>query len=450
SVPADESGFVGEDDGLDAVADLEFHEDASDVGLDRRLSEEEPLSDLGVAQPLGDEHEHLPFARSQRLQAAGRGLVEQVRRRVDRCVRCRATGLGRPGVRAGRGVMPSPGTAGWSTGAEAGQQFVVEQASGRRGGDDGSPVDDGADRVEQHLGQSVLEEEPGGAAPQGVQGVLIIVEGGQDDDLRGADLPAVGEAEDLLGRFDPVDAGHAHVHEDDIGLLLADGVDAGHAIAGLTGHGHIGLGVDDHGEASAHKGLVVDEDDTQRIRRMSAHRRPPSSPLGALGPEVVVGLSTSPSTAAGPASCPAPSLSSLPSSRPSSWPRAPVSWASTASALVSWDSTLWSSASPLVSSASVPASWDSPASAPTASVPAPWDSTSRLSGNRASTRKPVAVPKALPGTLPELNAGSPPDTLAAPAALTPPEATEPPEFPEPSEESVSPVEWMARAVSVPP
>src|SRR5699024_4345950 len=259
-----------------------------------------------------------------------------------------------------------------------------------------------ADGVEQHLGQGVLEEEPGGAGPQGVQGVLIVVEGGQDDDLRGADLSAVGEAEDLLGRFDPVDTGHAHVHEDDVGLLLADGVDAGHAVAGLTGHGHIGLGVDDHGEAGAHKGLVVDEDDTQIIRRMSAHRWPPSSPLGALGPEAAA----SPSAAAGPASCPAPP--------PSSLPRAPVSWASTASALVS------------------------------------WDSTSRLSGNRASTRKPVAVPKALPGTLPELNAGSPPDTLAAPAALTPPEATEPPEVPEPSEASVSPVEWMARAVSVPP
>src|SRR5699024_10217905 len=119
----------------------------------------------------------------------------------------------------------------------------------------------------------------------------------QDDDLRGADLPAVGEAEDLLGRFDPVDAGHAHVHEDDIVLLLADGVDAGHAIAGLTGHGHIGLGVDDHGEAGAHKGLVVDEDDTQRIRRMSSHRRPPSSPLGALGPDAAA----SPSAAAEPA-----------------------------------------------------------------------------------------------------------------------------------------------------
>src|SRR5699024_9332667 len=103
-------------------------------------------------------------------------------------------------------------------------------------------------------------------------------------------------------------------------------VDAGHAIAGLTGHGHIGLGVDDHGEAGAHKGLVIDEDDAQRIRRMFAHRRPPFSPLGVLGPEVVVGLSTSPSTAAGPASCPAPSLSSLPSSRPSSRPRAPLPW----------------------------------------------------------------------------------------------------------------------------
>src|SRR5699024_5477042 len=413
----------GKDDGLDAVAGLELHENASDVGLDRRLGEEEPLSDLGVAQSLGDEHEHFGLARGQRLQTAGRGLVEQLRRRTGRCVRCRATGLGRPRVRVDRGVVPFPGTAGWSAGAEAGQQFVVEQASGRRGGDDGSPVDDGADRVEQHLGQGVLEEEPGGAGPQGVQGVLIVVEGGQDDDLRGADLPAVGEAEDLLGRFDPVDTGHAHVHEDDVGLRVADGVDAGHAVAGLTGHGHIGLGVDDHGEAGAHKGLVVDEDDTQSIRRISAHRRPPSSPLGRLGPEAAA----SPSAAAEPAACPAPP--------PSSLPRAPVSWASTASALDAWDSTLSSSASPLASATSGPRS---------------WDSTSRVSGTRASTRKPVAVPKALPGTLPELNAGSPPDTLAAPAALTPPEATEPPEVPEPSEESVSPVEWMARAVSVPP
>src|SRR5699024_6318008 len=91
-----------------------------------------------------------------------------------------------PTRRACRGPSSTPVV--WSAGAEAGGQFVVEQASGRRGGDDGSPVDDGADRVEQHLGQGVLEEEPGGAAPQGVQGVLIIVEGGQDDDLRGADL----------------------------------------------------------------------------------------------------------------------------------------------------------------------------------------------------------------------------------------------------------------------
>src|SRR5699024_7764520 len=294
--------------------------------------------------------------------------------------------------------------------------------------------DDGADGVEQHLGEGVLEEEPGGAGPQGVQGVLIIVEGGQDDDLRGADLPAVAEAADLFGRFDPVDTAHAHVHQDDIGLLPADSVDAGHTVAVLTGHGHIGLGVDDHGDAGAHKGLVVDEDDTPSIgiRRMFAQRRAPFSLLGALGPEAAA----SPSAAAGPASCPAPPRSSS----PSSLPRAPVSWASTGSALVSWASPLRSWASPLLSSASVPASW-----APTASALAPWASlvswasTPCSSGNRASTRKPVAVPKALPGILPELNAGSPPDTLADPEALAPPED------PDPSEESASPVEWMARS-----
>src|SRR5699024_11958291 len=104
-------------------------------------------------------------------------LVEQVRRRVGRRIRSRVTGLGRLSVRVGEGAVPLPLT--WSTDAEAGQELVVEQSSGRRGGDDGSPVDDGADRVEQHLGQGVLEEEPGGTGPKGVQGVLIAVEIGR-------------------------------------------------------------------------------------------------------------------------------------------------------------------------------------------------------------------------------------------------------------------------------
>lgn len=66
SVPCpDETGFVGEHDGLHTVAGLEFHEDPTDVGLHGRLREKEPLADLGVAQPGGNEHENLGLALSQ-------------------------------------------------------------------------------------------------------------------------------------------------------------------------------------------------------------------------------------------------------------------------------------------------------------------------------------------------------------------------------------------------
>ena len=61
----DEAGFVGEDDGLDPVAGLEFHEDASDMGLHGRFGQTELIADLGVAQPGGDEGENLALPRRQ-------------------------------------------------------------------------------------------------------------------------------------------------------------------------------------------------------------------------------------------------------------------------------------------------------------------------------------------------------------------------------------------------
>lgn len=44
----DEDSLVGEDDGLDAIPDIELHQDVSHVGSDRRLAEEEVAGDLGV------------------------------------------------------------------------------------------------------------------------------------------------------------------------------------------------------------------------------------------------------------------------------------------------------------------------------------------------------------------------------------------------------------------
>jgi hypothetical protein len=52
-VRGDEAGFVGEDDGLDSVADAEFHQDAGDVGFDCGVSNYQFGSDL-FDQAAGD------------------------------------------------------------------------------------------------------------------------------------------------------------------------------------------------------------------------------------------------------------------------------------------------------------------------------------------------------------------------------------------------------------
>src|SRR6185437_13722098 len=47
------AGLVGEDDGLDAVAQAELGEQVTDVGLDGRLADEEVLGDLQVGAAPG-------------------------------------------------------------------------------------------------------------------------------------------------------------------------------------------------------------------------------------------------------------------------------------------------------------------------------------------------------------------------------------------------------------
>jgi hypothetical protein len=58
----DDAVLVGEDDGLDAVAEVELRQDAADVALDGRLGHDEPLGDLAVRETAGDENEDLALA----------------------------------------------------------------------------------------------------------------------------------------------------------------------------------------------------------------------------------------------------------------------------------------------------------------------------------------------------------------------------------------------------
>ena len=57
-----QSILVGEDDGLDPVAQVQLGQGVGDVRLDRGLAEEEFLGDLAVGQAARHEREDLAFA----------------------------------------------------------------------------------------------------------------------------------------------------------------------------------------------------------------------------------------------------------------------------------------------------------------------------------------------------------------------------------------------------
>ena len=121
----------------------------------------------------------------------------------------------------------------------------------------------------------VLEQEAGGADAQRLEDVLAGVEGREHHDRRG--VLRVGE--DPLGRREPVELGHADVHQHDVGAPAGDDVDRGVAVGRLADDGDVGLGVEDDAKAGAQQALVVGDDDGDR-----AQRRRPRAPGGASSP----------------------------------------------------------------------------------------------------------------------------------------------------------------------
>src|SRR5260221_11455230 len=59
----------GKDGGLRAVGEMQLAEDVADMAFHRLFAEDEPLVDLGVAQPLGDQSLHFSIACTQLCKA---------------------------------------------------------------------------------------------------------------------------------------------------------------------------------------------------------------------------------------------------------------------------------------------------------------------------------------------------------------------------------------------
>src|SRR5262249_42623482 len=142
--------------------------------------------------------------------------------------------------------------------AGAGEQGdeLVEEPPGRGGGEDRLAAGHGADGGQQVRGRGVFEEESAGAG-LGPGGDGLVQGGGGE----GQDPAGRGGGGDRGGRLDSVHAGHPHVHQHHVGVQGLRHADPGRPVGGLTGHLDVGLGVEDHPEAQAEQGLVIDEQD---------------------------------------------------------------------------------------------------------------------------------------------------------------------------------------------
>ena len=142
----DEPRLVGEDDGLDAVAQVELGEDVDTWVLTVASPTTRRAAISAFDRPRATSREHLELARGQLVERGSRPDA-LLPRRVGGPVNC------------------------------------VDEPAGDLGRQQRVAAGDGADRVDEVLGVGILEQEAAGAGAESVEDVLVEVEGGEDDTL---------------------------------------------------------------------------------------------------------------------------------------------------------------------------------------------------------------------------------------------------------------------------
>jgi hypothetical protein len=112
------------------------------------------------------------------------------------------------------------------------------------------------DAEQQLFDVGLLHDVAAGAGAQGGEDLLVFHVPGEDEHLglRGA-------AADLAGGLEAVEAGHHHVHEDDVGVELLDGVEGFAAVAGIADDFDFLLVLEEHAEGLAEHRVVIDDED---------------------------------------------------------------------------------------------------------------------------------------------------------------------------------------------
>jgi hypothetical protein len=108
------------------------------------------------------------------------------------------------------------------------------------------------DRREQLLGAGALEEEARGAGAERAEDVVVLFEGRQDQDPHSR-----SRSRQLTGGGDPVQVGHADVHQDHVRgqpARLLDGLPPGRRLADDL---DVGVGGEEFHQPGAHQAVVV-------------------------------------------------------------------------------------------------------------------------------------------------------------------------------------------------
>ena len=121
---------------------------------------------------------------------------------------------------------------------------------------------DDADGLDELLGRHVLEEEAAGAGTEGAVDVLVEVERGEDDDAHAIEL---GVRRDDRRGGDAVEAWHAYVHQQDVGVGGAGELDRCVTVGGLTHELEVGGMGHEGAEPGTDQRLVVGDRDADHV-----------------------------------------------------------------------------------------------------------------------------------------------------------------------------------------
>jgi hypothetical protein len=125
-----------------------------------------------------------------------------------------------------------------------------------------SPSGDGMHRRQQLLGPGTLEQEPRGACAQCAEDVVVLLESRQDQHPGCGSYPC-----QHIGGADPVQVGHANIHQHHIRgqpARLFDGLAPGSRLANDL---DVGVGGEQFDQPGAHQAVVVGDQDPRHRRR---------------------------------------------------------------------------------------------------------------------------------------------------------------------------------------